>query len=149
MSRGSSGRLRWGVEGCLVMNHLALSAVLFVVPLTAQPATPLPVIIDIDIGSYIDDAYALALALASPELDIKAITTVGGQAEDRAWIVCRFLSHGGFKPIPVAFGREPQPKTEIDWQIQYRRHPAVIFNRTQKPEKMSAVELMYQKLKEQ
>lgn len=115
----------------------------------AQPLSRIPVLIDTDIGSYIDDAYALALALASPELDIKAITTVGGQAEDRAWIVCRFLSHGGFRPIPVAFGRAPQPKSEIDWQIQYRRHPAPIINRTQKPEKVSAVELMYQKLKEQ
>src|SRR5262245_2522769 len=118
------------------------------VPAAAQVPPRLPVIIDTDIGSDIDDAFALALAVASPELDIQAITTVGGQADDRAWIVCRFLSHGGFKSIPVAFGREPQPKFPLDWQIQYRRHPAPIFNRTQKPEKISAVELMYQKLKE-
>src|SRR6266508_3355917 len=83
-------------------------------PVAAQAPPRLPVIIDTDIGSDIDDAFALALALASPELDVKAITTVGGQAEDRAWIVCRFLAHGGFKPIPVAFGRDPQPKSAID-----------------------------------
>src|SRR5262245_15909555 len=131
------------------MNHFVLTVGLMITGADAQPPAPIPVLIDTDIGSYIDDAYALALALASPELDIKGITTVGGQAEDRAWIVCRFLSHGGFKPIPVAFGREPQPKSDIDWQIQYRRHPAPIFNRTQTPEKMSAVELMYQTLKKQ
>mgnify|MGYP001600011378 FL=1 len=131
------------------MNHFALSVALIIATPAAQAPAPRPVLIDTDIGSDIDDAFALALALASPELDIKAITTVGGQAEDRAWIVCRFLSHGGFKSIPVAYGRDPQPKSEIDWQIQYRRHPAPIFNRTQKPEKVSAVELMYQKLKEQ
>src|SRR5262249_34712597 len=34
------------------------------------------------------------------------------------------------------------------WQIQYRRHPAAIFNRTMKPVKESAVELLYSKLKE-
>src|SRR5262245_43758053 len=119
------------------------------VPAAAQVPPRLPVIIDTDIGSDIDDAFALALALASPELDIQAITTVGGQADDRAWIVCRFLSHGGFRSIPVAFGREPQLRFPLDWQIQYRRHPAPTFNRTQKPEKMSAVELMHQKIKEQ
>lgn len=119
-------------------------------PATVVAQTPrIPVILDTDIGSDVDDAFALALALASPELDIKAITTVGAQADDRAWIVCRFLIHGGFKPIPVAFGRGKQPDYPVDWQIQYRRHPAPIFNRTQKPEKFGAVELMHQKLKDQ
>ena len=115
----------------------------------AQSPPRLPVLIDTDIGSDVDDAFALALALASPELDIRGITTVGGQAEDRAWIVCRFLSHGGFGPIPVAFGRAPQPDFAIDWQIQYRRHPAPIFNRTQKPQKEAAADFLFGKLKEE
>lgn len=38
--------------------------------------TPIPVIIDCDPG--VDDAVALLLAFASPELDIRAVTTVGG-----------------------------------------------------------------------
>src|SRR4051794_2002091 len=75
-----------------------------------------PVILDTDVGSDVDDAFALALALASPELDVRAVTTVGGQADDRAWIVCRFLTHGGFGPLPVAFGRPPQPDLAVDWQ---------------------------------
>ena len=37
---------------------------------------PTPVIIDCDPG--IDDAIALLLALASPELDVLAVTTVAG-----------------------------------------------------------------------
>jgi inosine-uridine nucleoside N-ribohydrolase len=121
-----------------------------IAPATAAPAERLPVLLDTDIGEDIDDAFALALALASPELDLQAVTTVGGQAEDRAWIVCRFLTHAGFKGIPVACGREPQPPgLKVNWQIQYRRHPAPIFDRTQKPVKETAVELLYQKLKEQ
>jgi inosine-uridine nucleoside N-ribohydrolase len=132
---------------------LALVAILAVLagvaPASAAPTERLPVILDTDIGEDIDDAFALALALASPELDLQAVTTVGGQAEDRGWIVCRFLTHAGFKPIPVAFGRAPQPDLKVNWQIQYRRHPAPIFNRTQKPVKETAVELLYQKLKEQ
>ncbi len=37
---------------------------------------PIPVIIDTDPG--IDDAIAIMLAVASPELDVRAVTTVGG-----------------------------------------------------------------------
>jgi len=38
--------------------------------------SPIPIIIDCDPG--VDDAVALFLAFASPELDIRAVTTVGG-----------------------------------------------------------------------
>lgn len=41
-----------------------------------RPMKSIPVIIDCDPG--VDDAVALFLAFASPELDIRAITTVGG-----------------------------------------------------------------------
>ena len=117
--------------------------------IVAQPPAKVQVIIDTDIGSDVDDAFALALALASPELDLRAITTVGGQAEDRAWIVCRFLTQVGRKDIPVAFGRDKQPESMVDWQIQYRRHPAAIFNRTNKPAKEPAIDLLYRLVKEQ
>ena len=42
----------------------------------AAQSIPIPIIIDTDIGGDVDDALALALALQSPELDVKAITTV-------------------------------------------------------------------------
>jgi inosine-uridine nucleoside N-ribohydrolase len=135
----------------VVSRSLALLAfcVLFFSPaqsLADAPAT-IPVIVDTDIGSDVDDAFALALVIASPELDLRAVTTVGGDAEDRAWLVCRFLTQVGHKPIPIAFGRDPQSDSKLDWQIQYRRHPAAIFNRTMKPAKESAVELLYAQLK--
>ncbi len=40
---------------------------------------PLPVIIDSDPG--LDDALAIGLAIARPELDVLAVTTVGGNAD--------------------------------------------------------------------
>jgi inosine-uridine nucleoside N-ribohydrolase len=129
------------------MKRTLLAIVLSAWP--AWAAEKKPVIIDTDIGSYVDDAWALGLAIASPELDIKAITTVGSRAEDRAWIACRFLSHSGTPPITVAYGRDPQPTSEIDGQIQYRRHPAPLFNRTHKPTKGSPVAVMYEILAEQ
>ena len=46
-----------------------------------------PIIIDTDPG--IDDAVAIAVALNSPELDVRLITTVGGNVsvEDRKSVV--------------------------------------------------------------
>lgn len=131
-------------------------------PAVAGPKK-VPVVIDTDVGADIDDAFALGLAVASPELDVLGITTVGRGSpdpdpfmqyidktrdEDRAWLVCRFLSQLGRKDIPVAAGADPQPKSEIDWQIQYRRHPAAIYNRTLKPVKESAAELIARLAKE-
>jgi inosine-uridine nucleoside N-ribohydrolase len=115
----------------------------------AEPAKPakIPVLLDTDIGSDIDDAFALALALASPEIDLQGVTTVSRNAEDRAWMVCRFLTAVGRRDIPVAWGRDPQPDNELAGQLQYRRHPAVIFNRTAKPVKESAVEFLHARLK--
>jgi inosine-uridine nucleoside N-ribohydrolase len=114
----------------------------------AGPPDKTPIILDTDIGSDVDDAFALALALASPELDLVGVTTVGDQAEDRAMMVCRMLTAAGRKEIPVAWGRDPQPKEGIEGQIQYRRHPAVIYNRTAKPVQESAVDFLYARLKE-
>jgi inosine-uridine nucleoside N-ribohydrolase len=123
---------------------LAASRTLAIEPEGAR----IPVLIDTDIGTAIDDAFALGLALASPELEVRGITTVGQRAEDRAWIVCRFLSHGGQGEIPVAWGRDPQPESEMKEQRQYRGHPGVLFGRTQKPIEESAEEFLYRMLKE-
>ncbi len=123
---------------CLLVNSAGSST-----PCPAQDVKKKsPVLIDTDFGSDIDDAYALALALASPELDVRGVTTVGKQAMDRAWMVCRFLAHSGRGDIPVAAGAEQAKSSGIDWQIQYRRHPAVVFNRAGKPSKGDALELI-------
>jgi inosine-uridine nucleoside N-ribohydrolase len=126
-----------------------LLALLAIVPLAQAAPEKIPILLDTDIGSDIDDAFAIALALASPEVDLQGVTTVGSDAGERAWIVCRFLTSVGRRDIPVAAGRNPQPKAAIEGQIQYRRHPAPIFNRTSKPVKEDAVEFLYSRLKAQ
>ena len=67
-------------------------------------ATPQLAIIDTDIGDDIDDAFALALALESPELKIIGITTEFGDTEQRARLLDRYLAAVGRKDIPVAAG---------------------------------------------
>lgn len=144
------------------MRWLLILLVCVAAAAPAAAAKPVPVVIDTDIGGDIDDAFALALAVASPELDVRGVTTVGrgpvrdpfvrhigtDRDEDRAWLVCRFLTLVGRKDIPVAAGANPQPDSPLDWQIQYRRHPAAVYNRTLTPVKESAAELIARLAKE-
>jgi purine nucleosidase len=67
------------------------------------------VIIDTDIGDDIDDAFAIALALKSPEVKILGITTAWGNTALRARLVERFLRETGHPDIPVAVGMQKYP----------------------------------------
>ncbi len=67
----------------------------------------LPIILDCDPGH--DDAIAIVLALASPELDVKAITSAGNQTPEKTLRnVLRMLTLLQRRDIPVAGGaRKP------------------------------------------
>lgn len=80
-------------------------------PVAPQTAPPEKVIIDTDIGDDIDDAFAVALALRSPELQILGITTTFGDTETRAKLLDRLLGEVGRADIPVAAGVPTPPKT--------------------------------------
>jgi purine nucleosidase len=69
-----------------------------------QSNSRLKVIIDTDIGDDIDDAFALYLAIRSPELDIAGITTVFKNTYQRAQIVANLLRVAGRSDIPVVAG---------------------------------------------
>ena len=85
-----------------------------------EHAKPQLVIIDTDIGDDIDDAFALAVALRSPELKILGITTEFGETELRARLVDRYLSAVGRTNIPVAAGIST-PHTTVFTQAAYAR----------------------------
>ncbi len=91
-----------------------------------QNAMPQPVIIDTDIGDDIDDAFALALALKSPELKIVGITTTFGNTEMRARIVDRYLTAVGRTDIPVAAGPKSQTDNVMTQKAYAMRAPATI-----------------------
>ena len=71
------------------------------------------IIIDTDIGDDIDDAFAVALALRSPELQILGITTTFGDTETRARVLDRFLGEVGREGIPVAAGSPTQTNNPL------------------------------------
>ena len=63
-----------------------------------------PVLIDTDIGDDIDDAFALALALRSPEITLCGVTTVFGDTQRRAQLAAHLLHIFGRDEIPIAAG---------------------------------------------
>src|SRR5260370_34793830 len=63
---------------------------------------PIPILFDTDIGDDIDDALALALALQSPELDVRAVTTVIDDTESRTRLAWKQLGIYNRRDIPLA-----------------------------------------------
>lgn len=64
----------------------------------------IPVLLDTDIGSDIDDAVALAYLLRQPQCEMLGVTTVSGEPQKRAALgraVCRFA---GREDVPVYAG---------------------------------------------
>jgi inosine-uridine nucleoside N-ribohydrolase len=64
----------------------------------------MPVVLDTDIGTDIDDAYALAFLVASPELELRGVTTVNHDTRLRARIARKLLRLMGQETIPVVVG---------------------------------------------
>jgi len=81
----------------------------------AQSAAHAPekIIIDTDIGDDVDDAFALALAVKSPELQVLGVTTTFGDTEARARIVDRFFGEVGRGDIPVLVGKATAAKNPM------------------------------------
>jgi purine nucleosidase len=92
----------------------------------AQEAAPASqdrekIIIDTDIGDDIDDAFAVALALRSRELEILGISTAFGDTEGRARILDRMLGEAGRPDIPVAVGIATSSTASTAGQFRYGR----------------------------
>lgn len=91
----------------------------------------IPIILDTDIGGDIDDTWALAMMLRSPEFDCKLVVSATGDTLYRAKIVARMLEIAGRTDIPVGIGcwkgrgKEPQG----DWVKQYNlaRYPGTVY----------------------
>jgi len=105
-------------------------------------AAPQKVIVDMDIGDDIDDAFALGLLLQSPEIEIVGITTAWGDTALRAQLLERMLRETGHGQIPIAQGirttGNPQPFT----QARYAQ-------RGKLPPKIDAVGFMLDQIKRQ
>lgn len=70
----------------------------------ANARKPIPVILDTDIGSDIDDTWALIMMLNSPELAVKLVVGDFGLPEYRAKLLASLLESAGRSDIPVGLG---------------------------------------------
>ena len=65
---------------------------------------PHSLLIDTDIGSDVEDAFALAIALCSSSLSVKGVTTVTGDTLLRAQIAKKLVKLASQPDIPVVSG---------------------------------------------
>jgi len=70
----------------------------------SQELTRIPVILDTDIGTDIDDTWALAMLLRCPEVNVRLVVSDTGNTEYRARIIARLLEVAGRTGIPVGIG---------------------------------------------
>ena len=82
-----------------------------------------PILIDSDPG--IDDALAILLALASPELDVVGVTTVFGNtgSDITTQNALRLVELAGHPEVPVARGAEKpllRPYAGLGWMVHGR-----------------------------
>ena len=130
------------ILGCAILTASPVcSGQSAAIPSASEKAFPEKVIIDTDIGDDIDDAFALALALRSPELQIIGITTTFGDTETRAKLLDRFLAEAGRPEIPVAAGVPTPPKGTFT-QRRYAEN-----NRFAKPSHPDAVAFLLEQIR--
>jgi len=84
-----------------------------VIPVAAQERQK--VILDCDLGDDIDDAFAIALTVISPEFEVLGLVMDYGNTPKRAQIACRLLYEIGREDIPVVVGR----KTKEHYSSQF------------------------------
>ena len=77
---------------------------LVLICLSASAQVRIPIILDTDIGDSIDDALALAFALHSPELDVRAVTTVIDDVESKTRLAWKMLGVYNRRDIALAMG---------------------------------------------
>lgn len=77
-----------------------------------------PVIIDTDIGSFLDDSFAIAYAVQSQDLDVKLVVTCTDDTTARAKVAAKLLKLLGRDDIPIGVGIKNGNKTRhslFDW----------------------------------
>ena len=75
------------------------------------------VILDTDIGSSVDDAYALTLLVSLKKAKLLGVTTVSGATDRRAQLAAKLLMKLGSSDVPVYAGQisDRPMNAQIEW----------------------------------
>jgi purine nucleosidase len=100
---------------------VALLGVLALAGTAAAQQPRMKVILDTDIGTDIDDAWALGYALKSPAFQLLGVTVTDADTPARARVACKLLHRLGRTDVPVAVGRRTAavPADRIDYQFAW------------------------------
>ena len=102
-----------------ILRRLLLGGFALVIAALPPLGARTPVILDTDIGTDIDDAFALALIINSPELELLGVTTVAGDTQARARLTAKMLweAGGAWRNVPVYAGAPgtAQPIDQTRW----------------------------------
>ena len=116
---------------CLATSAL-LASPSAAAPEPRQRQPRVPVILATDIGDDIDDTWALALLLRSPELDLKLVVTDFGDTVYRARLVARLLEVAGRTDVPIGVGVRQGEKegAQAEWIRDYplARYPGRVLD---------------------
>lgn len=102
-----------------------LACVLLLISGAAQAAPkPAPVLFDTDIGTDIDDAYALALFVHRDDFELLGVTTVSSDAVARARLAAKLLAIAGGKwaqiPVYAGLSTPVQYMKQVEWAAGFR-----------------------------
>lgn len=104
-SRGFVLSARWIVAGGIFAMFLLTSSSCALDNNTSYSRSgKIPVIFDTDICDDIDDTWALAMLVQSPEFEVKLITTAVGNTPSKAKTIAKFLQNVGRTDIPLGIG---------------------------------------------
>ena len=117
------------------MKHFRWTMIFLLTGSYLLSAEPQKIIFDCDLAGDIDDAYALALILSSPELEVLGLVMDHGYTAKRAQVACRLLYETGREDIPVVVGRQ------TDTHYNHQFHWAEGFEKIT-PVKESAAEFI-------
>jgi len=102
--------------------RFVLSLVLVLLgPAVSAQSSRMKVLLDTDIGTDIDDAWALGYALKSPSFQLLGVTVTDADTAQRARLACKLLYRLGRTDVPVAVGRPTAavPANRIDYQFTW------------------------------
>ncbi len=97
----------------------------------AVPQEPIPVILDTDIGSDIDDTWALAMMLGSPQIDLKLITTAFRDTPVKTRLVAKMLERWNRTDIPIGTGLKTDDGgiNQLEWlgEYDFKKYPGMVY----------------------
>ncbi len=92
---------------------------------------PLPVILDTDAGSDIDDTWAIGMLLGCPQVDLKLIVTGRDNTPCKTRLVAKIMQEMGRTDIPIGTGVKvtEDPINQQEWLGDYQldQYPGKVY----------------------